>query len=72
MNSSSSTFLGSSPGTLLEADRESIAKQEFARGGYDPARELLARAKDAERRAREYTGSMQEDKDIFNKMMRRY
>ena len=60
------------PATEQEADKELIAKQEFARGGYDPARELLARAQEAERKAREYIKSGQEEKDEFNKKMRRY
>ncbi|MGC9602497.1 MAG: hypothetical protein ABSE76_02030 [Minisyncoccia bacterium] len=53
-----------------EADLEIIGKQEVPRSGWDPARALLERHREADRIARERIKN--EERDVFNKMMRRY
>ncbi len=60
------------PANEQEADREISAKQEFYRGGPDPARDLLIRDQEARRRAQEYEASRQEEKDFLSKAMRKY
>lgn len=60
------------PMTEQDADRELIDKQETARGGWNPGRELLARIQEEDRRAREYMTNGKEELDTFNKMMGRY
>ena len=59
------------PANEQEADKETAAKQDFARGGYDPAKDLLDRVREAEKRAREYMESGQEERDVLKEKMRK-
>ncbi len=58
------------PADEKAADRELVIKSETVRGGYNPARELLTRAEEANRVAQNRIKN--EERDIFNKMMRGY
>ncbi len=60
------------PANEQEADKETAAKQDFGRGGYDPARALWERDQASRKRVKDYEDSRQEEKDFLKNQMRRY